>query len=257
MSIEPKYLIEEGPAGKDQKVDFPSYFLDLLLGDERFSSFVIAAKLPGEKEYRDARRFSQIGKAAVMFMGTPLEKIAEDPFWAEAGLIHYQGCSVNGTGIRLGKWWAYTIYGTPELRQGQFGNVVFRPRTEGFFGSKRTVGVEIKGDDQKVPGLSDIRKDKDLLDKILTLFKSDLVAYIDYKGNLGGNEIRFSVIRNPFRWIGGGKEQYGIIEMGLRTRLKKIQEKGVNYASLCKTSFEIANRIADHLKRNGAFKRFT
>lgn len=241
MSIEPKYIRAEGMVSKTEIIDFPSYFLDLLLGDDRLSSFILAAKLPGEKEYRDARRSSQIGKAAGVFTGISWEKMP-------VGLMLFDGCSVTAMMFKLGKWWAHMMYFTPELRRESFANAVFKPKMAGSFGSRKMVGVEIKADDRRVPGLSDISKDNDLNDKILTLLKSDLVVYKDYKGELKGNEIRFTIARNPFRWFGGGKEEFGVIEIGLSTHLKTIQQKGVNYPSLCKMSFEAVIKIAEHLK---------
>jgi hypothetical protein len=245
MGIDSKYIRVERlpiPIHKYEIVDFPRYFLDLLLEDNRFSNFVLSAKLPGEKEYKDARKSSQTGMFTGLLTGIGWEK-------TPVGLIQFDGCSVIGTRIKLcDVRCAHMMYFTPQLGRGSFGNVIFKAETKGFFGSKKVVDIEIEGDNQKVPGLSNIRTDKDLTNKILSLFKSGLVEYDDYKDRLRRNEIRFTILRNPFRLFAGSKEEYGVIEIGFATQLKTIREKGVSYASLCKTSFEVVDKIAEHLR---------
>lgn len=250
MGIDPKYVrVEEEVVkrGVDKEVciteiiDFPNYFLDLLLEDREFSRFILAAKLPGGREYRDAQKSSLIGKAPGLFTGMPWENIPE-------GTILFDGCWVNSMMLDIGRWWAHMAYTTPTLHQGPFGNAIVRAKTEGFLKNKKLVGVEIKGNPKEVPGFSDIENDKDLIDKVFLLFKSDLLVYQDFKGNLRGNEIKFSVIQNPFSSVEEGKKEYGAIEIGLGIHLETIREKGVDYAFLCKTSFEVVNGIAEHLK---------
>jgi hypothetical protein len=53
LGLDSKYLITEGRIFKSEIVDFPRYYLDLLLADERFSKFVISFKdYDTGKEYK-------------------------------------------------------------------------------------------------------------------------------------------------------------------------------------------------------------
>lgn len=202
MSIEPKYVRRtEGLTSKNEIVDFPYYFLDLLLADDKLSRLVVAAKLGGGRGYH-SDRFMLPRRGKISWENMPDGTIFFDPF----------ECFISATTIRLGKLhgvtFAHMFCATPELRHGSFGNIIFKIKIEyeGFFGSGKVVGIEVVGEDRNVPGLSDIKNDKNLLDRIYSLLRSGMVRYEDFKGDPRLNEIRFSVLRNPFRWIGGGKE---------------------------------------------------
>ena len=241
MEIESKYIRKEGGFRKTETLDFPSFFLDLLLKDEKLSKKVIAARLPGEKVYRDAEKSSQVGKTLGFFIGLGWKKFP-------LGFILFCNSPISGARIKIGRWWAHMMCFTSRIRSGSFGNVEIKPKTKGYMGRKGIVGIEIKGDDRKVQGLSDLRNDSVLIEKIMALFKSNLLIYEDYKGDFKTNEIRFTVVKNPFRWFGGDKEEHGIIETGLSRHIETIQENTSDYASLCKTSFEVIIGIANHLR---------
>jgi len=236
INIESEYI--KG-TGENRIVDFPKYFLDALLADGKLASFVSFAKLPDGREYfDDSLTYPQKEAARQVYR--------EERRWLEwagrDGVVLFGGCSLAGMVIRLAEWWANMLFVTPELHKGLFGKFVIKQKTEGLF-NKKMVGVEVKGNG---PGLSEIRNDVGLIEKIFSLFQSKCVMYGDYK-NFKINEIRFSVIKNPFRWFGGSREAFGGLETGLTISLEGIRRKNQDYAVVCKTSFEVINRIAEHL----------
>lgn len=245
MDIPKEYIITKGLISKTELIDFPRYFFDTLLADDKLSKYILAAKLPGVKEYKNAERSSRIGTVVGLFSPITWEKIP-------VGIMLFDDCPLNYLRIRQGDIWAHMFSTTPELVSRKFGNVIIKPKTKGHFGSKEVVGVEIKGKEKKTPGLSEVKNDGYLIQKMILLFKSEMLFYKDIMDDQKFNEIRFIITKNPFRLIGGSDEQFGRIELGFDTRIKEINKmhnrKHIDYAVLCKTAFEVVNELLTYLK---------
>lgn len=239
------YITTEGWISKTEKVDFQRYFLNTLLADKKLSKYVLASKSPEGKEYKDPERSSRIDALISSLAGATWEEIP-------AGFILFDGCPLKFIKIRQEDWWVYLMYSTPELLKKSFGDLIIKRKIVRSRDGKKIVAVEFRGKEEEVPRLSQIKNDQELIEKILLLFKSGLLAYKDLMDDHKSNEIRFIVAKNPFRRFGGDKAQYGRIELGFDTRVKEINKmrlrEQVNYALLCKTAFEVMNNIAGYLE---------
>jgi len=100
----------------------------------------------------------------------------------------------------------------------------------------------------KHQGLSHLRFDSQLLEDALTVLRSGLVVYKDFQDEWQFNEVKFVLVKNPFRFLGGGKDVFGVVELGLSTDLNKIRKKEGNYDNLCRMCLEIIDKTVYHTK---------
>ena len=223
-----------------ERVNFSKYFLDMLLNDELYSESVVSAKIAGEQDYKRADASSKAGAVVAAITGFGWSKTA-------GGIIVLQNRSINNLLIHQAQDWARIVYaGT--LVSGNISKFSLKAQTEGFIGNKKIVGVELKGDNAKTPGLPNLRSDNQLLEDALKVLRSGLVVYRDFQGEWQFNEIKFVLIKNPFRFLGGDKDVFGVVELGLSTDLNKIRKKEGNYDNLCRMCLEIIDKIVHHTK---------
>jgi hypothetical protein len=239
LDVPQQYIMKAGLRGVE-RVNFSKYFLDTLLKDDRYSESVVAAKTAGEQDYKSADASSKAGAVMAAITGFGWSKTA-------GGIIVLQNQSITNLLIHQAQDWARIVYAGP-LGNGNVDKFTLKARTEGFVGNKKIVGVELKGNDSKTPGLSNLRSDSLLLENALTLLKSGLVVYKDFQDEWQFNEIKFVLVKNPFRFIGGDKEVFGVVELGLSTDLNKMRKKEGNYDNLCIMCLEIIDKIVYHTK---------
>jgi len=237
MSIANEYIMKIG-LRKIERVNFPKYFIETLKSDDRFKDKIAFYKIPGEKEYRDADKSSNIGFAVGLLAGIGWQKIAQ-------GLIGFKNCNLSHLILKHSEGWSYLGYYAP-LKDTKLRSMVFKPEKRGFLGSREIVGVSIDGGSNDLFSKR-IRNDRTLLSKILLLLKSGIVWYEDREDKRRFDEIRFTVNRrlvpaeDPIK-------AWGIIETGLGTNLKDIRQKNINnYDLLAKTSFEVIDSIAGNI----------
>jgi hypothetical protein len=223
-----------------ERVNFSKYFLDTLLNDELYSESVVAAKIAGEQDYNSADASSKAGAVVAALTGFGWSKTA-------GGVIVLQNRSISHLLVHQAQDWARMVYaGT--LVSGNIGKFSLKAQTEGFIGNKKIVGVELKGDESKTPGLSNLRSDSKLLEYVLTVLRSGLVVYKDFQGEWQFNEVKFVMVKNPFSFLGGGKDVFGVVDLGLSTDLNKIRKKEGDYANLCRLCLEIIDKTVYHTK---------
>jgi hypothetical protein len=163
------------------------------------------------------------------------------------GIIAFQNQAINHLVIHQANDWARIIY-SGQLINGNIGKFSLKAKTKGRFGNKEVIGVDINGNYSKTQGLSSLMVDNEFLDDILSVFKSKLVVYKDFMDSKNWifREIKFNLLKNPFRFIGGSKEVFGLIQLGLSTDLKKIRENNVNYYDISLKCLRIMNKIVHH-----------
>jgi hypothetical protein len=238
--VDPKYFLTQGTIFRSQVIDFPRYYLDTMLAVENFSKHIVAFK-----DYDTGQEYKRKGSESFAFM--PKLPLGSTYF-------RFEGCEF--VAMTLNK--AFTSFDGPcitmnfifpQLRQG-FGDAIFRSKILRSDSNSRLT-AEIKGDPGKVLGLSKLATDQELLEKIGKVSNSAFSFYKDLHGDERSGEIRFHVLKNPFRWIGIGlldNAKMGVLEIGLTTDPKRLEKSKINYQEKCKLSFEVALRIADYLK---------
>jgi len=241
LQIDPKYIKTEGTILKSETIDFPGYYLDLLLADQTYSKFLVAFK-----DFDTGREYKRKDKSSFTF----LPKIS---LWGSA-YFHFEGCefatlnvlkssSSSGPCVVLN-------FVFPQLRRG-FGDAIFKFKIVRPGDSKERFSAEIKGNPDKVLGLSMFANDNGLVEKIGKLTNPTFSFYKDIHGDERCAEVRFHVLKNPFRWIGIGlldNAKVGVLEVGMSIDLKRLVKHQVDYQAKCKLSFEVALKIAQYLK---------
>jgi hypothetical protein len=239
--VDTKYFVTQGTIFKSQVINFPRYYLDTMLADETFSKHFIAFK-----DHDTGQEYKRKGNENFKFL-------PQIPLWGSA-YFYFEGCefvvmtmiktstSYNGPCVTMN-------FIFPQLRHG-FGDAIFKSKIS-TSDSKPKLTAEIKGNPEKVLGLSELANDQQLLEKIGKVSNSAFSFYKDVHGDERSGEIRFHVLKNPFRWIGVGlldNAKIGILEIGLSTDPKRIEKFRIKYEEKCRLSFYVALEIAYYLK---------
>lgn len=243
MQFDPGVYTNKGLGGT--YVRFSRLFFDILKADERYSSCITSARIPGMQTYDKAGRSSKVGSVARAVIGVGWKSSTK-------GIITLDNCPIQEIEIDensdFGHITCYFPLKKPanEKKASWFSGpnymALIRAKKTGMI-RKEVVDVEIeKWKSKPIRGLEIIRNDQKLRNDLLAVCKIGLAANIknyDSKGNF----MEFGVTENKEKDFHGSVEAYVTRAYGddfIRSRFNDLVQ---HLTLLLNSLFEIAGYI--------------
>lgn len=208
-------------------INYARLLFDVLKLDEKYSDLIVDAKIPGMKDMQKASAATALGAGLAVALGVELQK-------GTGGVILLKDCPIEVITIGERADWARTrcFFPVPEAK---YGDSAISAREKGVF-RKQVIGLNVKG--HEVPGFEEIKQDQELLDRILSLFKTRLVCKFEYYSR---GEICINFEKKK-------EIQYGIVESAILRAsgmIEALEKKfGGSYLQVTRGLFDVLNDLA-------------